>query len=104
MRLVRHPLVAQDIAALARHILTVSGDAAAALRRLDEVDAMIASIVEAPDLGTRLDGPLDGWRVRHGGRGRALSIVYRADGKRLLVALVAFAGQDWTANAVSRGG
>lgn len=104
MRLVRHPLVAQDIAGLARHVLTVSGDPGAALRRLDEVDAMMASIVEAPDLGTRLDSPLDGWRVRHGGRGRALSIVYRVDGERLLVVLVAFAGQDWTASAVRRGG
>ena len=52
---------------------------------------MMASIVEAPDLGTRLDGPLDGWRVRHWGRGRVLSIIDRVDSERLLVA---FVGRD----------
>ncbi|MCB1405574.1 MAG: type II toxin-antitoxin system RelE/ParE family toxin [Rhodobacteraceae bacterium] len=104
MRLVRHPLVEQDIRALAEHILTVSGDPAAALRRLDEIDALIAAILQNPDLGTRLDGALHGWRVRHGGQGRALSIVYRAQGDRLFVALVAFGGQDWLTRGAARGG
>lgn len=104
MRLIRHPLVARDVAELARHVLTVSGDKAAALRRLDEIDAPLASILDAPDIGSRLDGPLEGWRVRHGGRGRALSIIYRIEGDRLLVAMVAFAGQDWTKGALDRSG
>ena len=51
MRLIRHPLVARDVAELARHVLTVSGDKAVALRRLDEIDTLLASILEAPDLG-----------------------------------------------------
>lgn len=104
MRLIRHPLVARDVAEVARHVLTVSGDKAAALRRLDEIDALLASILDAPDLGSHLDGPLEGWRVRHGGRGRALSIIYRAEGDRLLVAMVAFAGQDWTTSVLDRSG
>lgn len=104
MRLRRHPRVAQDITALARHVQTVSGDPGAALRRLDEVDALLASIIDAPDLGARLDGALDGWRVRHGGRGRAVSIVYRVEAETLFVALVAFAGQDWTVLGAQRGG
>ena len=104
MRLIRHPLVARDVAELARHVLTVSGDKAAALRRLNEIDVLLASILEAPDLGSRLGGLLEGWRVRHGGRGRALSIIYRVEGDRLLVAMVAFAGQDWTTSAQDRSG
>ena len=104
MRIVRHPLVAQDIRALAEHVLTVSGDRAAALRRLDEIDALIAEIVANPDLGARLDGALTGWRVRHGGQGRAITLVFRPEGERLLVALVAFGRQDWTTTSAARRG
>lgn len=109
MKLVQHPLVARDIRALAAHILDVTGDPKAALRRLDEIDALVADILQAPDLGTRLSGPLKGWRVRHGGQGRALSIVYRPDtnavnGPRLLIALVAFGGQDWLSRGRDRSG
>ena len=95
MRILRHPLVAQDVRALAEHVLAISGDPAAALRRLDEVDALLRAILENPDLGTRLDGDLSGWRVRHGGRGRAITLIFRPEDDRLLVALVAFGGQDW---------
>lgn len=102
MRLVRLPLVAQDIRALAEHILEVTSDPGAALRRLDEIDALMASILENPDLGVRLDGPLSGWRARHGGQGRALTIVYRVDGDLLLVPLVAFGGQDWLTRGAGR--
>lgn len=107
MRLVRHPLLARDIRALAEHVLDVSGDPGAALKRLDEVDALIAAILDNPDLGAQLDGALRGWQVRHGGQGRAITVVYRSDirpeGDRLLVALVAFGGQDWLTRGAARG-
>lgn len=102
MRLVRHPLVAQDIRALAQHILEVSGDPEAAMCRLDEIDALTVAILDNPELGVRLGGPLSGWRARHGGKGRALTIVYRVDGDLLLIALVAFGGQDWLTRGVGR--
>lgn len=103
MRLVRHPLVAQDVATWTRHVLSVGRDPGAAVRRLDEIDVLIAAIIKAPDLGARLDGALDDWRVRHGGRGRTLTIVYRPEGDTHFVALVAFAGQDWTTINERRG-
>lgn len=98
MRLIRHPLVAKDLTALVEHILEVTeGDVAAAERRLDEIEAMLRNILGNPFSGTRLSASLDGWMVRHGGRGRRLTIVFRADAERdaLYVALVAFGGQDW---------
>lgn len=104
MRLVRHPLVARDIRALAEHILEVAGDPNSALRRLDEIDVLIAAIRENPDLGTRLDGPLVSWRVRHGGQDRALTVIYRPEGDSLLIALVAFGGQDWLTLGAGRSG
>ena len=103
MRLIRHPLVAQDLRAMAEHIVTVTqGDIDAALRRLDEVDAMLADIRANPGYGAPLGGPLEGWRARHGDKGRMITIVYREGQGALFVALVAFGGQDWMARVPGR--
>ena len=105
MRLIRHPLVNRDLAALVDHIVeTTQGDFAAASRRLDEIDNLLVNIVANPLSGMRLAQPLDGWIVRHGGRGHRITIVFRADQQQgvLYVALVAFGGQDWLAEGASR--
>ena len=71
MRLIRHPLVKRDLLELVDHIVeSTQGDVAAASRRLDEIDALLAEIAANPGSGMRLAAPLDGWLVRHGGRGR----------------------------------
>ncbi|HQU69644.1 MAG TPA: type II toxin-antitoxin system RelE/ParE family toxin [Albidovulum sp.] len=105
MRLIRHPWVGRDLVALVDHIVEVTGgDHAAAARRLDEVDALLADILANPGSGMRLAAPLEHWLVRHGGRGHRLTIVFRADAERdvLYVALVAFGGQDWIAEGKVR--
>ena len=79
MRIVPHPLLERDIVGIAEHVHAVSGDAVAARRRIIEVRDLIAAIVEEPGLGTALGGPLTGWRVRHGGGGRRITVVFRHD-------------------------
>ena len=96
MRQVRHPLV-RDLLAMVDHSVDVTqGDIQAAVRRLDEVDLLLADIAVIPHSGMRLAPPLDGWLVRHGGRGHRITIVFRADldARVVYVALVAFGGQD----------
>ena len=105
MRIVRHPLVARDLVALVDHIVEATdGDIAAASRRLDEVDALVSDIITNPMSGMRLAPPLDGWLVRHGGRGYRITIVFRLDRERdcLFIALVAFGGQDWMTTGQTR--
>lgn len=105
MKLVPHPFVARDIGGIVEHIVdTTGGDVAAALKRLDEVDALIASILSNPYSGYRLSGALAGWLVRHGGRDQMITMVFRpdADRQRLFLALVAFGGRDWLALAPAR--
>jgi ParE toxin of type II toxin-antitoxin system, parDE len=105
MRIVRHPLVDQDLAALVDHIVEITGgDFDAADRRLDEVDDLVADISANPMSGVRLAPPLDGWLVRHGGLGHRLTIVFRADLNEncIFVALVAFGGQDWMSEGETR--
>jgi plasmid stabilization system protein ParE len=100
MRQRRHPLVERDLIGIVEHIVAVTqGDFDAAERRLDEIDALLANIASNPVSGMRLSGPLDGWRVRHGGRGNRLTVVFRLDTRLdvIDIALVAFGGQDWEA-------
>ena len=103
----KHPLVERDLVGIVEHIIDVTqGDFDAAARRLDEIDALIRDIAANPTSGMRLSGPLDGWLVRHGGRGHRLTIVFRADLARdvLQIALVAFGGQDWVSLGTERQG
>jgi plasmid stabilization system protein ParE len=104
LRQIRHPLVDADIDGIVDHILEVSGDFDAAERRLDEIDALLAAIAERPLSGARLEGPLQGWLVRHGGRDLAITIVFRPDVDRavLWIALVAFGGRNWLDLAEAR--
>jgi plasmid stabilization system protein ParE len=107
MRQSKHPLVERDLVGIVEHIVEVTqGDFDAAARRLDEIDALIRDIAANPTSGMRLTGPLDGWLVRHGGRGHRLTIVFRADLARdvLQIALVAFGGQDWVSLGTERQG
>lgn len=105
MHVIRHPLVARDLAALVDHIIEVTGgDFAAAERRLEEVDELVSDIIANPMSGMRLGPPLEGWLVRHGGRGHRITIVFRSDRDvdRLFVALIAFGGQDWITEGQTR--
>lgn len=52
-----------------RHYIVevTDGDAAAALRRLDEIDLQLEAILGKPTSVVHLEGKLDGRMVRHGG-------------------------------------
>lgn len=104
MKVVPHPLLERDIVGMAEHIFAVSGDGAAARRRILEARELIEAVVAETGLGTTLDAPLDGWRVRHGGRNRRITVVFRHDAASdaLYIALIAFGGRDWEAHAARR--
>lgn len=105
MRQSKHPLVERDLVGIVDHIVEVTqGDFDAAARRLDEIDDLLRDIAANPMSGMCLTGALDGWLVRHSGRGHRLTIVFRADLERdvLQIALVAFGGQDWAASRRSQ--
>lgn len=105
MRQSRHPLVRRDVIGIFDHILeTTKGDLAAAERRLDEIDDLLAAIAENPASGIRLDGKLVGWLARHGGRGQMITVVFRADIEAGLIhiAMIAFGGRNWLEDAAGR--
>lgn len=105
MRFVRHPFFVRDLIGIVDHIVEVTqGDTGAALRRLDEVDALLRSIADNPTSGARLEGSFEGWLVRHGGSGHRLTIVFRPDVDvgQIYLALAAFGGRDWMKLASTR--
>lgn len=105
MRVIRHPMVKHDLLSLVDHIVeTTQCDFAAAARRLNEIEAHLEEIAANPAPGMRLSPPLDGWLVRHGGRGYRITIVIKPnlDLDALYIALVAFGGQDWIAEGNAR--
>ncbi len=106
IQLERHPLVRRDLREIARHVAEISGDKRAAARRLDEVEALLADILAMPTSGPYLDDEFAGWRMRHGGHGRMITIVFRLsdDDHRLQVPVVAFGGQDWMSRSLERKG
>ncbi|PZQ47353.1 MAG: hypothetical protein DI556_17780 [Rhodovulum sulfidophilum] len=105
MRQITHPLVERDVVGIFEHILmSTGGDLAAAERRLDEIDDLLARIASNATSGQRLGGAMSGWLVRHGGRDHKLTIVFRpeVEANVLRVALIAFGGRDWMAVAEGR--
>lgn len=105
MRFVRHPHFERDLIGIVDHIVDVTqGDTAAALRRLDEIDALLETITNNPTSGMRLGGKLEGWLVRHGGSGHRLTIVFRSNASvgEIYLALAAFGARDWMKLASNR--
>lgn len=107
MRQIRHPLVRRDVMGISDHVLeTTQGNLAAAERRLDEIDDLLQAIADSPASGVRLEEPLLGWLVRHGGRGRMLTVVFQSDleARLIRIALIAFGGRNWLDKAKGRRG
>lgn len=107
MRQVPHPLVQRDVDGIYDHVLrTTRMDFGAADRRLAEIGALLDDIARNPASGVRLSGPLAGWLVRHGGRDRRVTVVFRADPRvaSLYIALIAFGGRNWLSEAEERSG
>ncbi|WP_371832241.1 type II toxin-antitoxin system RelE/ParE family toxin [Paracoccus benzoatiresistens] len=104
MQVLAHPLLRRDIEGLAEHVHAVSGSADAARRRLREVHDLIEQVIENPSLGTSVGEALPGWRVRHGGRGRRITLVFRHDAEadEIHLALVSFGGEDWANRSPGR--
>ncbi|WP_139284115.1 type II toxin-antitoxin system RelE family toxin [Rubrimonas cliftonensis] len=103
-RVALHPLVFDDLVRLHRHIVDATGDPDAGSRRVSEIDALIGSIAQDPFLEAPLKGAREGFRRRHGGTDRRVTIIYAVDDETALVRiqLVAFGGQNWSARAAVR--
>jgi len=99
-----HPLVTRDIDEIAFFIYQTSGSRDAAIRRLQEIDALRRDVIARPLSGVRLDGRLAGCLARHGGRDNSLTIVWhpKREENRARILMIAFGGKDWIGQAPER--
>lgn len=100
-RLRFHPAVAEDIDGIARWLVDYAGPRAAA-RRLDEIDAAIASLSELPHKGSRRDEIAPGLRAIPAGRKTVVAFTVDDDAREVHIHAVTHAGADRMARSKAR--
>lgn len=96
-----HPLVAQDLEAIARWIVGYAGSEAAR-RRLAEIDREIASLAQTPHKGSIRDEIAPGLRAIPAGRRAVIAFTVDDDAREVLVHCVTYSGGDWASRSRGR--
>ena len=97
-----HPLVARDLDAIAHWIIDYAGPEAAA-RKLDEIDAAIATLKATPHKGSLRDEIAPGLRAIPAGRKAVIAFVVDDDVGQVLIYAVTYGGADWVMRSRARG-
>lgn len=97
-----HPAVADDLDAITRWLIDYAGPQAAA-RRLEEIEATIASLSELPHKGSLRDEIAPGLRAIPAGRKAVVAFTVDDDAREVYIHAVTYAGADWIARSKARG-
>jgi len=97
-----HPAVADDLDAITRWLIDYAGPQSAA-RRLDEIEATIASLIDLPHKGSRRDEIAPGLRAIPAGRKAVISFTVDDDAREVHIHAVTYAGADWIRRSKVRG-
>ena len=96
-----HPLVSRDLEAIARWIIEYA-DAAAADRKLAEIEQAIADLARTPHKGSVRDEIAPGLRAIPAGRRAVITFTVDDDAEEVLVHAVTYSGGDWMELSRSR--
>jgi plasmid stabilization system protein ParE len=99
-----HPAVTDDLDAITRWLIDYAGPQSAT-RRLDEIEATIASLADLPHKGSRRDEIAPGPRAIPAGRKAvvAFTVDDDDDAREVHIHAVTYAGADWITRSKSRG-
>ncbi|KAA2312736.1 type II toxin-antitoxin system RelE/ParE family toxin [Puniceibacterium sp. HSS470] len=97
-----HPAVAEDLDAITRSLIDYAGPQTAA-RRVDEIEATIASLADLPQKGSRRDEIAPGLRAIPAGRKAVISFTVDDDAREVHIHAVTYAGADWIRRSKARG-
>ena len=89
-----HPAVADDLDAITSWLIDFAGPQSAA-RRLDEIEATIASLADLPHKGRRRDEIAPGLRAIPADRKAVISFTVDDDAQEVHIHAVNYAGADW---------
>lgn len=96
-----HPAIAGDLNAIARWLIDNAGPQSAA-RRLDEIEATIASLADVPHKGSRRDEIAPGLRAIPAGRKAVVAFTVDDDAREVYIHAVTYAGADWIMRSKTR--
>ena len=100
-RIVRHPLLAEDLISIALLIAEYAG-AAIALRKVDEIEETIGKLRQVPHVGSIRDNIAPGLRaIPTAGKG-VICFVVDDELKEVLVLAASYAGSDWSTSVRAR--
>jgi toxin ParE1/3/4 len=97
-----HPAVADDLASIAELITNYAGPEAAE-RRLSEIEAVIASLVDTPFKGSVRSEIAPGLRAIPAGRKAVIAFTVNKAAREVLVHVISYAGSDWITRSTARG-
>ena len=97
-----HPAVADDLDAITHWLIDYAGPQSAA-RRLDEIEATIASLADLPHKGSRRDEIAPGLRAIPAGRKAVVAFTVDDATRTVFVHVVGYAGSNWSQRTSSRG-
>jgi toxin ParE1/3/4 len=96
-----HPLVARDLDAIAQWILNYAGPDAA-VRKLAEIEAAIATLKATPHKGSPRNEIAHGLRAIPAGRKAVVAFTVDDDAAEVLIYAVTYGGADWAMRSSTR--
>jgi plasmid stabilization system protein ParE len=96
-----HPRVKDDVEAIARLVAQYSG-AAAARRRLAEIEAAVRSLEDTPHRGSLRHDIAPGLRAIPAGRRAVIVFNVDDDAREVRVIVVGYGGSDWIGRVAER--
>lgn len=96
-----HPLVARDLDAITHWILEYAGPDAA-MRKLAEIAAAIATLKDTPHKGSLRDEIAPNLRAIPAGRKAVIAFTVEDDAAEVLIYAVTYGGADWVARSSAR--
>ena len=96
-----HPEVSADLDRIAVWITDYAGPAAAT-RKLDEIERVIATLADVPHKGTVRTEVAPGVRAIPAGRKGVIVFMLNDEQREVLILAVTYSGADWASLSVSR--
>ncbi|MHA7876152.1 type II toxin-antitoxin system RelE/ParE family toxin [Roseivivax sp.] len=97
-----HPAVTDDLNAITCWLIDYAGPQSAA-RRLDEIEATIASLTDLPQKGNCQDESAPELRAVPAGRKAVVAFTVDDEAREMHVHAVTYAGADWITRRKARG-
>jgi plasmid stabilization system protein ParE len=100
-KIMRHPLVEQDLRIIVRLIADYAGPGIA-LAKLQEIEHAVRRLAETPHIGSIRDEISPGLRAIPAGRKAVICFKVDDAARRVLIVCITYGGADWIGRSIDR--